>query len=404
MSFIHLVEPRGAVRLPIFALGFRPFFLLAGLFAALGVPLWLLIHRGTLDVASALPAFLWHGHEMVFGFAAAVIAGFLLTAASNWTGRQTATGAGLAALVALWLAGRCVLLLGGGLPSWLVAGIDAAFLPVLAVVLAVPLLRAGNRRNVVFSVILLVLGGLNLAIHLSNMGVVDWDASRLLRGAIDLVLLMIGVLGGRVIPSFTGNALKHARIAPCPKANILALASLVLVAVSDLLPGDLLPMQPTIAGFILLAAGLLNLLRMRGWGSFATLGTPILWILHVGYAWVGIGLVLRGLAAFIDLVPEDAGLHALTVGAIGSMILGMMTRVALGHTGRPIHPARLTVAAYWLLNLAAISRLFAHVIEIDGAHMALLDLSGSLWSLAFLLFVAVYAPILVRPRADGRPG
>ena len=400
MSLLHLVEPQHAqTRWPILALGFRPFFLLAALLAAAAVPVWLLIYQGAIEPVSYLPPTIWHAHEMVFGFAMAVVAGFLLTAASNWTGRRTASGLGLGALVGLWIAGRAGVMAGDALPQWLVIGIDVAFLPVLAIVLAIPLLATGNRRNVMFPVILLVLGAINLSIHLGAIGAIDWDPSRGLRIAIDLVLLMIGVLGGRVIPSFTKNALPQAQVNPCPKASVLALLSLAALAIAETVSGN-----PIVTGSIALVAGIVNILRMRGWGSIATRRTPILWILHVGYAWLAVGLVLRGIAELTDIIPLDAGIHALTLGATGSMILGMMSRVALGHTGRSIMPAPLTVAAYWLVNAAALLRVLFALTWNDGLRTASLVGSGALWSLAFLCFVVVYLPILSRPRADGRPG
>ncbi len=213
---------------------------------------------------------------MVFGFAVAVIAGFLLTAATNWTGRRTATGAGLGALAGLWIAGRVALIV-PGVPAWLAIGLDVAFLPVLAIVLAIPLLATGNRRNVVFPVVLTVLGLINLAIHLGAIGAIDWDPSRALRIAIDLILLIIGVLGGRVIPSFTKNALPQAKVNPCPKASVLALLSIAALAIAEMATDN-----ATVTGSAALVAGLVNALRMRGWGTFATLRTPILWILHAG--------------------------------------------------------------------------------------------------------------------------
>lgn len=399
MSFIHLVEPQPTHgRWPILALGFRPFFLLAAIFAAAAVPAWLLMYEGLLEPAPYLPPTIWHGHEMIFGFAVAVIAGFLLTAATNWTGRRTATGLGLGALAALWIAGRLGLLI-PQTPAWLAVLLDVAFLPALAIVLAVPLLATGNRRNVVFPVLLLTLGCLNLSIHLGAAGAMDWDPSRALRVAIDLILLIIAVLGGRVIPSFTKNALPHAKVAPCPKASILALASIAALAIAEIATGN-----PLVTGAVALVAGLINILRMRGWGTFATLRHPILWILHVGYSWLAVGLILRGVAELTDLIPLDAGTHAVTLGAVGSMIVGMMSRVALGHTGRSIVPAPMTVAAYWLVNLAALLRVLFSLVSDDTLRAASLIGSGVLWSLAFLLFALVYLPILSRPRADGRPG
>jgi len=400
MSFVHLVEPqRPPGDWPIFALGFRPFFLLAAIFAATAVPLWLSIYQGVLDPVSYLPPTIWHAHEMIFGFAIAVIAGFLLTAASNWTGLRTARGLGLAALAGLWIAGRVAMFASAVVPSWLVIGLDAAFLPILAVTLAIPILAAGNRRNVIFPVVLLVLGALNLSIHFGALGLFDWDPSRGLRVAIDLILLMIGVLGGRVIPSFTKNALPQTRVSPRPKASVLALSSLAALAISDAASGN-----PTVTGAVALIAGIINALRMHGWGSLATLRQPVLWILHVGYGWMAAGLVLRGTAELFGIMPADAGIHALTLGAIGSMIIGMMSRVALGHTGRSINPAPLTVAAYWLVNAAALLRVSFAAVADDGLRMVTLVGSGVLWSLAFLAFTIIYLPILSRPRADGRRG
>lgn len=389
--------PNGA-KWPLLAIGFRPFFLLAALFAVMAVPLWLVIYRGTIQATTLLSPPIWHGHEMVFGFAAAVIAGFLLTAVTNWTGRQTATGPGLAALAALWIAGRVALIV-SGLPAWIAIAIDVAFLPILAIVLAVPLLATGNRRNVVFPVILIVLGTINLGIHLESAGVLTWDPSRGLRIALDLILLMIGVLGGRVIPTFTSNALPQAKVQPCPKASVLALISLAVLTVADVALDDAM-----MTGSIALIAGLVNALRMRGWGSFATSRHPILWILHVGYAWLSLGLILRGAAELTGHVPLDAGLHALTLGCIGCMIIGMMSRVALGHTGRPIVAATPIVMAYWLLNLAALARVASPLISDDTLRSISLMASGGLWSLTFALFAATYWPILSRQRVDGRPG
>jgi len=400
MALLHLTEPqRGRAGWPILALGFRPFFLLAALFAVMAIPLWLLIYQGYLEPVSYLPPTIWHGHEMVFGFVVAVIAGFLLTAASNWTGRRTATGFGLAALAALWIAGRVALAAGNWLPPWVAIALDVAFLHTLAVILAIPLLATGNRRNAVFPVLLVLLGVINLSIHASGIGAIDWDPSRSLRVAIDVVLLMIGVLGGRVIPSFTKNALPQAGVNPCAKASVLALVSLAALAVTDIATD-----RPAVTGSIALIAGLVNALRMRGWGSLATWRTPILWILHVGYAWLAIGLLLRGVGELTDVIPLDAGIHALTLGAIGSMILGMMSRVALGHTGRSIKAAPVTIAAYGLVNAAALLRVLAAITFDDTLRPASLLCSGVLWSLAFLCFTIVYLPILTRPRADGRPG
>jgi uncharacterized protein involved in response to NO len=202
-----------------------------------------------------------------------------------------------------------------------------------------------------------------------------------------------------VIPSFTKNAVPSAPVKPCAKASVLSLVGLALLAVADAAGAP-----PALLGAAALAAGLFNALRMRGWGSLSTLKHPILWILHVGYAWLAAGLILRGVGILTEIIPAEAGIHALTVGAVGSMILGMMSRVALGHTGRSIKPAPLTVTAYWLVNAAAVVRVLFSTLSDESWRMTALMGSGLLWSGAFLLFAIVYAPILCRPRLDGKPG
>ncbi len=381
----------------MFALGFRPFFLLAALFAAISVPVWILVYQGFIEPNPGLPPGLWHAHEMVFGFVVAVISGFLLTAASNWAGQPTARGWGLAALVGLWLAGRASVFCGLA-SQGLAAAIDISFLPVLAIAIAVPLLRARNRNGVIFPLLLLVLAAINTVIHLSALGLLSWDAQRATLVAIDVIVLMIAVLGGRVIPSFTANALPKASVKPCRIASALALASILALALADAGASS-----AGLQGAIALLAGLFNALRMRGWGGTTTLRTPILWILHLGYGWLAAGLILRGLAGLLGLVADDAGIHALTLGAIGSMVLGMMSRVSLGHTGRPIHAAKLTIAAYALVNLAAITRVFFPMAS-HALAPTFLIVSATLWSLGFSAFLIVYLPILVRSRVDGRPG
>jgi uncharacterized protein involved in response to NO len=376
--------------LALLADGYRPFFVLAGLMAAIWVPLWLAIQQGAASSASPLPANVWHGHEMIFGYAVAVLSGFLLTAGRNWTGLPTARGAHLAALALLWLAGRIVLL-ADIVPPAVAAAIDLAYLPALAATLAAPLLRARNYRNLVFLVILAALFTLSLLTYLSAWGSVGWDSQRIFRVALDLFALVIALIGGRIIPSFTRNALPKAEIRPQPWLETPAMAALVLLAVLDLAA------EPGLAtGIVALAAAAMHGLRLSGWGSLATRRTPILWVLHAGYAWLVVGLALRGLTA-LDAVPAAAALHALGAGAIGTITMAMMTRVALGHAGRPLVAARPTVLAYAMVILAAALRVGASFLDGPGHDHALMA-AGALWSLAFLLFLLVYVPILIAPR------
>ncbi|HYD29518.1 MAG TPA: NnrS family protein [Azospirillaceae bacterium] len=386
-------------RIVPFAYGFRPFFLLGGLQALLTVAVWVLAVTGHLG--AALPPASWHGHEMVFGFAITAVAGFLLTAVPNWTGSVGLSGRGLAALVALWLAGRLAVVPGIGVPEATAAVVDLAFLPALALALASPLVRARKLRNLVFLPILAVLWVANLLIHLEWLGWTATAATGLLL-AINLVLVMIAVIGGRIIPLFTQSGLRQAgvevTIAPRPILDRLALGALIAMAAVDLVLPDGIA-----AGMAALAAAGLHGARLAGWRGGRTLGRPILWVLHVAYLWLPLGLALKGIW-FLAAPAFAAGwLHALTVGAIGTIILGVTTRVALGHTGRPLVVARPIALAYGFVTLAAVARVVASGLG-GAAYEAGLMLSGGAWVAAFSLFLWVYVPILLAPRADGRPG
>jgi uncharacterized protein involved in response to NO len=376
----------------VLTIAFRPFFLLAGLFAAIGVPLWLVIRSGDVAYAGHLGGSLWHGHEMIFGVAVAVFAGFLLTAAQNWTGRTTISGAGLGALAVLWLAARVLLLVPGESLLWPAIVVDSLFLPVFALVLLRPLVLAGNRRNMLFPVGLLVLAALNLAVHLAALGRLDWDPSRILWLALELMSVMMVIMGGRVIPFFTRNVLPNAGIATWNAADNVAIAATVAI-----LPADLVFGEGPVLGLVALAAGAANIVRMLPWRGWAARRQPILWILHVGYLWLPVAFLLRGAAAF-DWVPPDASLHALGAGAVGTLTLGMMSRVALGHSGRAIVAAPLTVLAYVLVILSGVLRVCA---SFDGE--ALLQVAAAGWILGWLCFLIVYVPICLSRGGHGRP-
>lgn len=393
---IQIEQPgKAADGLAVLRAGFRPFFLLAGLQATLMVPLWLLFLAN--HGAPAIPPLLWHGHEMVFGFATAAICGFLLTAVPNWTGSPGVKGGKLALLVLLWLAARVGFL--GGLPLWLAAICDLALLPTLGGMLARPLILAGKPRNLMFLPLLLILtlcDGLLLA---EVFGLASTGRNGLY-GGIFLVILLIGIIGGRIIPGFTQNGLRMIGVAmqpvSRPRLDKAALAALAMAAVGWLVEPGSLP-----AGLLCLIAGILHLIRMSAWKGWLTARVPLLWSLHLGYLWMPVGLILLALSALLPglLTPETA-LHALTAGSIGGMVMAVMSRAALGHSGRPLEPAKATVAAYLLIQIGSFVRVFG---VMAGLPMAL-HLSGGLWSLGFALFSAVYAPICLKPRLDGRPG
>jgi len=383
----------------LFGKGFRPFFLCAAAFAVAIVPLWLLVLSGVVSPPAHLDLLTWHAHEMLFGFAVAVLAGFLLTAVGNWTGRETAVGGPLLALSALWLAGRLALIAPFGLPQALVAGLDLAFLPALVLVLARPLVATNNKRNLVMLAILAALFAVNVVVHSEALRLLAAGSSRrALQVGVDLVLLVILIMAGRIFPMFTRNATGVKSIRSLPKLDVAtAVAMALLVALDALLPAS--HAAAALSGLV----GVLAAVRAAFWGSRHTLRQPLLWILHAGYAWLVLGLLLRPLATFLWPSVSSLALHALTLGAIGCLTLGMMARVALGHTGRQlVLPAAMTWA-FLAINAAAAVRVFLPMLA-PSAYFESLVAAGALWSAAFLVFLVAYWPMLSRPRVDGKPG
>ncbi len=380
--------------------GFRPFFLGAALWAALAVPLWLVLHRADIAAPLALPAPTWHAHEMLFGYAVAVVAGFLLTAAPNWTGALPLSGWPLGLLFALWAAGRVGMLLGGVWPAGLAAILDVVFLPVFAGWVGWTLIRHGNRRNFPFIGVVAVLAAANAAVHLEGLGIWPDGGAYGITLALDLVLLLITLVGGRIVPSFTANALLAQKIAttikPRPRLDRLTIGATIAMALADLAWRD-----SEFAAALAVAAGVLNFLRLSGWNSLRTLHSPILWVLHLGFFWLCGGLVLKGLGPWLPGPTATLWQHAATIGAIGTMTLAVMSRAALGHSGRRLEAAPATVAAYVLVSVATITRLAGALLPAE-LYMASLWLSAMAWSMAFALFAVVYWPIVSRPRADGK--
>jgi uncharacterized protein involved in response to NO len=355
-------------------------YLLAGAYAALGVPIWALQYAGLLPGADML----WHAHEMLFGYAFAVIAGFLLTAVRNWTGLPTPTGMALAGIAALWLAAR--LLAPFSLPAAAAAG--ALFALALAWGIGRPLVASGNRRNLFLVVLVLVMGAGGAAMQ-------AWPKLGISIG-LDVVLLVMAVIAGRVLPMFTNNAVPGAGARRDPRLEIAAIGSLPLLFALE--AAGLV----SAAAWAALAAAALHGLRLALWAPHRSLQKPILWILHLSYGWIVAHLALRGLAGFDLIVPMLAN-HALTVGAIGGLTLGMMTRTARGHTGRPLEAGRVEVAAYVLVQAAAVARVVVPL-ALPASYPVAILASALLWCAAFTLFVAAFLPILTQPRADGMPG
>lgn len=398
-SLFQIEPPRGEPDIKpscgaLFALGFRPFFLLAAALAAAAVPLWIANYAGVVTLAPALPPLLWHGHEMIFGFAGAVIAGFLLTAARNWTGLPTPTGVPLALLVGLWAAGRVALLT---LPPALAAPIDVAFFPVVALVLLRVLVRAGNRRNYFLPLLLLALAGANALSYAGALGALAVSPLLGLHLAVALIVVLQTVIAGRIVPSFTANAL---RTVPWRHLWIdrVAVGGTALALVLWALDAS-----SAITAVVALPAALAQTARVWGWRPFATWRTPLLWILHLSHAWIVVALFLLA-ASGAGLSGSAAVLHLLTVGSTGGLILAMITRTALGHTGRTLRAGALESACYLLLVGAVVLRVLPLLGWVVEGTLACLWGAACCWTASFALYLAKYLPILVRPRVDGKPG
>ncbi len=376
---------------PLLRLGFRPFYLGAAAFAALAVPLWVAAWFGQITLSTALAPMLWHGHEMLFGFAVAVIIGFLLTAGQAWTGLATPRDAALGGLVALWLAARVAALTA---PYAIYAALDMALLPLVAALLTRLLLRSGNHRNLPLALILLLLALANGAFHLAALGLTAINPLMALHAGLALVVMVLCVMAGRVVPAFT-KAATPGMILPPPK---LERWTMTLTALG--LAGWVFAPTGLATAAVLGLAAALHLRRQWAWQPWLTRSRPILWILHAGYAWIAVGLGLLALAQ-LGLVSESAGLHGLTVGATSGLIIGMITRTARGHTGRSLQAGKAETSAYALVMAAALLR---SLLPIFGLQSLALLGAAMAWSSAFIIYLYVYTPWLLAARVDGRDG
>jgi uncharacterized protein involved in response to NO len=375
----------------LFSFGFRPFYLAAAFWAALAVPVWVASFTLGDGTIGGLDGRAWHVHEMLFGYLAGVVAGFLLTAVPNWTGRLPVTGWSLGGLFALWAAGR---LAGFAPPAFAVpaAILDSAFLIVFAAVIWREVLAAGNRRNLPVCLLVSLLACANVAFHLQGLAPSVGPFAQ--RAAVAVICGLIALVGGRVTPSFTTNWTNARNLSPGPtpfnRFDQLALGLTGLALAGWVAAPD----RPEVGALLLVAGGasLGRVIRWRGWKAAAE---PLVWILHLGYLWLAIGLSLLGAAALApDLFPATAGLHGLTAGAMGVMTLAMMTRSTLGHTGQPRVADRWTLWLYLAVNLGACLRVAAPFAT--NLTPQLLGLAAAAWSIAFGLFVVRYGPMLVR--------
>lgn len=385
----------------LFAYGFRPFFLLAGWYAVVSVAVWLWLYRTGTSPLAAMPGQLWHGHEMLFGFVGAAVAGFMLTAVPSWTGSRGFAGLPLVVLAMTWLLGRLAFALAGHLPFALLAVAELAFVPGVLVLVAPPVLRTLNR-NLPLLLVLTAFWCLDAAFLWAILHADAALARQLLLATLGLVLLLITVVGGRIVPAFTANALK-ARGASVALRSRPLVERLAIGSMAALVLADLFRMPETLTATIAGGAALAHLARAAGWGTRHTFREPLVWILHAAYYWLPVGLGLRALHALGGWSFAAHWLHALGTGAAATMVLAVMTRAALGHTGRPLRAAPPIVWAYGLLIVAGVTRVFGPAFLPIG-YLSTIVIASAAWVAAFLLFATVYTPILTRPRADGRPG
>lgn len=377
---------------PLWRSAFRPFYLLGASYGALFMLAWLGAYVGMWSAMSPdMPLRFWHGHEIVFGFAAAIITGIVLTALPTWTGTEEIRDGRLALLAALWLAGRIAVWLAPWLPPAAVAAFDCALFPAITLIVSPQLLRAKNRLYLLLLPVLAGLFAANIAFHLGN-------ASFGLRLAIYSIMLLYVLKAGVLMPVFTDNALREKKrgdgIPPCFALDVLAAASIAALAGADLAA---LPARWT--GLAAAAACIIHALRLARWRGWLVMDAPLVFVMHLGYAWLVVALGLKAAAGLAGAVPEAAWLHAFTVGALGMMMMGLMTRVVLRHTGRPLVLPPVIAAAFALMFAAALLRVSATLFDLGRMFAAM---SALLWMVPFLTYLALFGAMLLRPSKDHR--
>jgi len=387
---------------PLLRLGFRPFFLSGAVFSIVAIILWLLMYKGAVNLLPLGGGYWWHIHEMIFGFGCAIIAGFLLTAVQNWTGVRGAQGSTLLILFLLWLVGRVVVLFPSLLGEVLTTIIDLSFLPVVAFVLAKPIIAIKQYRNLFFVPLLMLFTIANLEMHLAIYFPDTFTVTFSAYAGVLLVTFLMSVMAGRVTPMFTANGTKTTKATPLPWLDKITNGSLGITMFA-LLIQPAVGFSETFFGVILIIAGIFQTIRWMRWRPWITLGVPLLWSIHLSIKFIAYGLIILGLSYLIDEIPSNHIWHLLTVGGMGGLILAMISRVSLGHTGRPLSPPKAMTLAYILITLAALIRALGPWI-LPEKTLLFIDISGTFWLLAFGIFVVTYGPMLMSVRKDGRPG
>ncbi|SDB39727.1 uncharacterized protein involved in response to NO [Pseudidiomarina indica] len=388
---------------PLLRQAFRPLFLLGASFSAIAMALWITVLGGHLNLPVYGQVMFWHAHEMLFGFVAAIVVGFLLTAVQNWTGLRATHGKTLGILMVVWLAARLLMLFGAAAPVWLVVAVDLLFLPLAAVLFAIPLIKVQQQRNLFFVPVLFLLTFCNGLMHyglLTNR----FDMQQLgSYNAVWLITLLMVIVGGRVLPMFTANGTMTPKVQPIVWLDLLALGSLWLIFILNItLISSQLPAG--VMGALYAFAALTLAWRCGRWRIWVTWRVPLLWSLHLAYWMIPFGLALFALREFgVTSITTSTALHALTAGAMGNMILAMLARVSLGHSGRPLQPKPIMSAAFMLVILAALTRVLLLWLFPAMTMIGLIIAAGA-WIVAYAIYVVVYLPILTTPRPDGRPG
>lgn len=380
----------------LFALGFRPFFLLAAFSAPMLLFLWLMQLMGEISVSGYYTAIGWHAHEMLFGYSVAVIAGFLLTATGNWTGKKMINGRQLLVLSIVFLSARFAPFI-DNIPNGLIAFLDLSFLPLVAFLVAVPVIKAKQWSNIIFVPVLLAMAAANLMVHLSSLGLINSSNVTGSRIMLYLIVLLIVIMGGRVIPFFTERGVEGVTTKKWKWVEILSPVSVIAVVIIDIMYSG-----KVVVGYVALIAAIVHFIRLFGWYSNKIWSVPLVWILQLAYFWFIVGFILKSLI-LLNLTQSILSYHAFTVGGIGIMTLGMMARVSLGHTGREMKLNPWMILSFILINIAAVIRVIFPLF-MPSSYLQLVQSAGWLWVFAFVIFAFVYTPMWIRARVDGREG
>lgn len=374
---------------------FRPFFLFSSLFSIVSLLIWNGILTGNLSINLFGGSLWWHIHEMLFAFAATVIVGFLLTAVQTWSGIRSLHGSGLAALVALWILARLAFFFPEQLPHALIMALDIAFLPVSAAVLGTIIIKAKLWRNLMFVPILLMMATTNAILHYSAVIFNPILMGQAATFMVLLITLVMCLMGGRVFPMFTANGTKTPRVNAIPLLEKLSIASIIIAVIAG---SGFIALPKVLVGSLFIIASVIHALRVFRWKFSVTLKTPLVWVLHVSYWCIAIGLLMFGLSELTNMVSHSQAIHTLTIGAMATMILGMIARVSLGHTGRIIVVGKTMFIAFLAIILAFVVRVFGlYFIE---NYSLVLSLAVLFWVIAFGSFVALYTPILFKQRVN----